>query len=124
MCELLIRVKSKTHKDPDKDRRGSWKEGMVIVIKDDGWKWSHTEQGPAYKILKVPGVDVDDVAKWAEPAFDLDDPTYETIYRTRRFVIDMTKLTAAVEANLENALTPSATRVAALNLITEDQKKP
>jgi hypothetical protein len=97
---------------------------MVICIQDDGWQWSKTEQGSGYQIVKMPGVPKEDLAKWELPAFEDDaDPHDSPMWRRRRWVIDITKLTKTVTNNLENTLTPDATRIAALEAVTNDKKK-
>ena len=72
MCEILIFAKNNTNPDPEKDRRGCYKRGMVVVVKEDGHSWGREEskqgwiaegnlaanwpgQGK-FVLLKIPGV--------------------------------------------------------------------
>lgn len=45
MCEILIFAANNTNinPDPEKDRRGCYKRGMVVVVKDDGHLWGREE---------------------------------------------------------------------------------
>lgn len=37
MAQILFRLKDNFHPDPEKDRRGSYKKGYPVSIKEDGW---------------------------------------------------------------------------------------
>jgi len=43
VCEILFFAKDRTHADPIKDRRGSWKRGYPVVVFDDGHVWGREE---------------------------------------------------------------------------------
>lgn len=43
MAEILFFSGNRTHPDPEKDRRGSWKRGMPVVVFDDGHVWGREE---------------------------------------------------------------------------------
>lgn len=70
MAELLIKNFDTTNPDPVKDRRGCIKKGMVIDIRPDGFRWGSSEGPPNAIILKLPKVDVKDVAKYLEPEYN------------------------------------------------------
>lgn len=72
MCEFLIFTRDNTNPDPEKNRRGCYKRGMVVVVFEDGHTWGREEskqmwiaegntaaswpgQG-RWVILKIPGV--------------------------------------------------------------------
>lgn len=61
MCEILIRVVDKINNiDPVLNSQLA-KRGSVIVIADDDWLWTPMEKTKtAWRILKFPGVSVDD----------------------------------------------------------------
>lgn len=57
MAELLLRIVDKIGSTPAKDILSS-KAGDVVVVCPDGWEWSQMElSSPAWKIIKMPGVD-------------------------------------------------------------------
>ena len=124
MAELLIMTHNHTHADPIKERRGSWKRGMVMDIHEDGWKWSETEL-TSYKLVKMPGVLVGTIyEKYMSP--QIEDPlaAVKVPYRRREYTIDLTQLTKQVETALANAVTPATTRVAALSAIAVKAPAP
>ena len=43
MAELLIKAKNYVDPDPDMDRRDSYKKGMIICVKPDGYPWGRLE---------------------------------------------------------------------------------
>jgi hypothetical protein len=81
MCEILIFAGNNTHPDPVKDRRGCWKRGYPVMVKEDGEQWGAAEGLPKFVIIKIPGVP----AKKAEAFLDVqmeDDagvPVYENV---------------------------------------------
>jgi hypothetical protein len=70
MAEILIKAIDYTHSDPDKDRRGSYKKGMPVVIFEDGHLWGAEEGLPKFVIIKIPGVSVNTVQKYINPQLD------------------------------------------------------
>ena len=58
MCELLIFIRNNTHADPEKDRRGCYKRGMIVGVQSDGHVWGSKETLPDFVIVKIPGVAV------------------------------------------------------------------
>ena len=61
MAELLVRIIDKTSPDRDKDAQLT-KRGDVIVVCPDGQPWGREERNnPHWRIVKVPGVDVEDL---------------------------------------------------------------
>jgi hypothetical protein len=43
MCRYRVFLKDKTHADPDKDRAGCWKRGMIPAVFDDSRVWGREE---------------------------------------------------------------------------------
>lgn len=70
MAEALLFADNNTHIDPEKDRRGCWKRGMIVVVMPDGHVWGAREdpaQNPPprkFVILKFPGVSIARIAKY------------------------------------------------------------
>lgn len=60
MCEILRINFDRHNEDPDEDKR-CYKRGMFIVARPDGWKWSKTELGAGYTILKLPKIPEDHI---------------------------------------------------------------
>jgi len=57
MAELLVTAQNHTlPNDPNKDRRGCYKRGYVVVIQPDGHGWGFKERPPWNVVIKVPGV--------------------------------------------------------------------
>lgn len=81
MCEILIFAGNNTHPDPEKDRRGCWKRGYPVVVKEDGHEWGAEERWPKFAILKLPGVPAAKVEAFLDPQMEDDAgvPFYETI---------------------------------------------
>jgi len=77
MAEMLLRVVDKINDTDDALNAQCTKRGDVIVICPDGWPWSETERtSPDWKIVKVPGVAVDDLTGFLaeEPGDRLTNP--------------------------------------------------
>lgn len=66
MAELLIKAVDATHVDPDKDRRGCYKRGDVVVVQPDGWSWGTLEALPRFVLVKVPGATVAQVEQYIQ----------------------------------------------------------
>lgn len=107
MAEILIKAVDATHSDPDKDRRGCYKQGMPVVVQPDGHQWGSAEGLPNFVILKLPGIPVDKVQKFIDQ--DVVDngvdgegrPIRET-YRRRLWKIDWASLPAGARNKLLN----------------------
>jgi hypothetical protein len=116
MCELLYCTRDKTHIDPDVDRRGCWKAGMIICVQDDGWEWSETERNSPdmFGILQLTGIPRADVEQKAleEEKIYIAGVGLDT-YRRRRFKLNFVLLTPEVRANFKNVTIPNPTHIAA-----------
>lgn len=84
MAEFLVVAQSATHADPDKDERGSYKRGDVVVVQPDGHQWGRLETAPKFVVVKVPDVTVEQARRFieAEGATEVDPFT-----GTSRFVV-------------------------------------
>lgn len=59
MAELLIKAQDAHHHNPDKDKRGCYKLGMVVEIRPDGCIYGTAECMPTFFKIKIPMVPVD-----------------------------------------------------------------
>lgn len=105
MAEALVFMGNNVHLDPDKDRRGCWKRGYVVVVKPDGHEWGR-EEDPAllvpprkFALLKLPGVSVARVERYLVHQFD--HVTGET-FRRRLWQIQHAEFPAALRQKIAN----------------------
>lgn len=73
MAELLIKNISVSYSDPDKDKRGCYKKGDIVVVMPDGHNWGTEELSEKFFILKIPGIAVNRIEGYCMPEFDEDD---------------------------------------------------
>jgi hypothetical protein len=80
MAEILINLRNVSHIDPVKDRRGCWKRGMPVAVRDDGGSdpvpngaegWGVLETVPDFFRLKFPGVLTPRVRRYLDNWADL-----------------------------------------------------
>lgn len=112
MCEILIFAGNNTHVDPEKDRRGCWKRGYPVVVKEDGHEWGAEEGLPKFIVVKIPGVPAAKAEAFLEPQ-DVDDaglPYYanlieavprRAIYRRKAWRVAWTSLPAGISNTLQ-----------------------
>jgi len=121
MAEILIKAKDYTHPDPIKDRIGSYKIGMIVMVTADGYGWGPREskqvwlaQGGAevdwpgkFVIVRIPGVAVSTVLEIMAEQFEddnnipqVDEEGDPTVYRRRRWRI----LVSSIPASIKNTL--------------------
>jgi hypothetical protein len=85
MCEILIFAGNNTHVDPVKDRRGCWKRGYPVVVKEDGHQWGREEGLPKFVVVKIPGVPAAKAEAFLEEQL-VDDsgvPAYENLIEAK-----------------------------------------
>ena len=70
MAEFLVKAVDAIHPDPAKDARGCFKTGDVVVAAPDGHQWGAAERLPRFVVIKIPGLALEDVRQFAEPAED------------------------------------------------------
>lgn len=116
--ELLIKAVDAIHSDPEKDRRGCYKRGDVVIVQDDGHEWGRKEGPPNFVVLRIPGAaralaerlteeQDDDDTGTPLPVVDGDQPRH----RRRRWSVDLNALPSAVRTALQTAGSASITRV-------------
>lgn len=55
--EILVKAEDHTHPDPEKDRRGAYKKGDVVVVMADGHPWGAKEGPPRFVRVLCPDLD-------------------------------------------------------------------
>lgn len=104
MCELIFKTQDNVHQDPAKDRGGSYKRGYPVSIHEDGWNWSETERGPAFRIVRIPGIPASEILARGllqqEPDPLSTEETPLPPIRRRRFALDLDRWTTADDAAL------------------------
>jgi hypothetical protein len=68
MARLLVKAIDHTHPDPDKDKRGAYKRGDVVAVRDDDHVWGASEGPPKFEQVDLPGVDPSDLLYLSEEA--------------------------------------------------------
>ena len=84
MAEFLIKARSASHPDPDKDTRGSYKRGDIVVVMPDGHEWGTKETLPDFVVVKVPGLDHEKARQFIEPETEIDGDTGQPVVSRRR----------------------------------------
>ena len=109
MAEVLCMARSSTHADSAKDREGSYKKGMPVVVKPDGFAWGAEElrppaQGGVFVRIRVSDKSVAKVEKFIE-----EELSGGNHFRRRRWRILTDNLPAGVRSQLNNTGFYSAT---------------
>lgn len=102
-CELLVKAREVAHSNPVKDRVGRMKIGMIVDIREDGFRWGRRETLPRFALIKLPGVDVAKAVKYLAPQMDestLDADGNPTLYRPRVWQIQVSSLPLAARNKL------------------------
>jgi len=102
-CELLVRAKNNTNADPEEDRRGCYKRGMVVLIMPDGHQWGNGERLPGFVVIKIPEISVAKAQKYiAEQYQGVDADGVPIRYRRRLWQVRWDDLPAAAKTRLAN----------------------
>ena len=107
MCEILVFLGDNTNADPTADRKGCWKRGMPVVVREDGWPWGASEGLPTFAIVKIPGVAAAQAQAFLDAQLEDDAgvPYFETIpmanparaiYRKRAWKVAIDAVPAAI----------------------------
>lgn len=116
MAELLIKLVDATHEDPEKDRRGCYKRGDVVVVQEDGHEWGAKEGPPRFVRLHIPGAARALAERLTEEQDDddngapLPDAQEGRRFRRRRWRVDLDALPAAIRTALQTTGRASITR--------------
>lgn len=120
MCEILIFAGNNTNADAETDRRGCWKRGYPVVVKEDGHEWGREEGLPKFVIVKIPGVPAAKARAFLEIQEVDDDgiPVYDVIgqasprpamYRRRAWRVAWASLPAGIRNTLQTTGTVTVT---------------
>jgi hypothetical protein len=96
MAEILVKAVDATNSNPTKDLRGCWKQGMPVVVMNDGHEWGAEEGLPKFIILKIPLIPKNNVLKYIERYNDVGG----FAVRPRRWQIRWADLPAAARNKL------------------------
>lgn len=117
MAELLIKWVDATHADPEKDRRGCYKRGDVVIVQKDGHEWGAKEGPPNFVILRIPGAARALAERLTEEQDDddagvllQDEQGQRRAFRRRRWRVDLDDLPAAIRTALQTNGRASITR--------------
>ena len=118
MAELLVKARGAAHADPEKDRRGCYKRGDVVIVQEDGHEWGRKEGPPNFVILRIPGAARALAERLTEEQDDddagaplQDEQGQRRAFRRRRWRVDLDALPAAIRTALQNEGRASITRV-------------
>lgn len=105
MAELLIKAIDHTHTVPEKDRRGCYKRGDVVVVMPDGHEWGRKEGPPKFQVVKIPDAVLADLRYLQDEQHEDDDRnvTNDT-YRRRAHTFDFGTLPPGVITAIEKGI--------------------
>lgn len=92
MAEFLIKEVNASHPDQEKDARGCYKRGDIVVAMPDGHQWGLEERLPKFVVVKVPGVNHERARKYLTSDSNL----------RRRFRIRVDDVPATIRNQLRN----------------------
>lgn len=123
MAELLIRARSTTHSDVQKDRM-CYKRGMPVVAMPNGHVWGSEERLPGFVVLRISGTTVAQLQRLLDPNLDDDLSALlgqDVVLRRRRYRFNLDSLPAAVRDELlaTGMVTASWTQVR--DYVTDDK---
>jgi len=92
MAEIFLKLKATSHSDPDRDREGCYKRGMIVTVQQDGFDWGRLSISfyPAACIIKIPGLAVEKIEDLTSPQME-DDSGISQIdpYRRRQWILNI-----------------------------------
>ena len=100
MAEFLIKAISVSNTDPEIDK-GCYKIGDIVDIRPDGWSWGNEEGLPRFYIVKVTGLNADNVKELIDSQTDGDIENPKMIKR-RLWAVDVATLPQWVSDSLTN----------------------
>ena len=119
MCELLIKARNAQHADPEKDRRGCYKVGHIVVVQNDGHEWGAKEGLPNFVKVKIPGLSADVVRDLIDEQRE-DDSGNDTggIFRRRRWRVRVADIPATIRNTLLTTGEVTVTRAQIRNYVS------
>lgn len=101
MAYLLIKAVDAVHTDPDTDRRGCYKRGMIVEVREDNAPRGTSEALPLFVRINVPLVPAEKIRKYMEPEFAALPTAEPEVYRRRRWQIRWADLPLAARNKLQ-----------------------
>jgi hypothetical protein len=98
---LLIKAVDAVNTDPDVDRRGCYKRGMIVEVREDGSPLGTSETLPLFVRINVPMITAERVRKYMEPEYSGIPLEVPEVYRRRRWQIRWADLPAAARNKLQ-----------------------
>lgn len=100
MAELLVKAVNATHSDPNKDLRGCYKRGDIVLVRENGHVWGSLElkppaDGGKFVVIKITDVTRAQVINWVLNHWATDLEGSDGI-RRRRVKIDVDLVPPAV----------------------------
>ena len=112
MAEFLIKAISVIHDDPEKDKRGCYKRGDIVVVMPDGHIWGREETLPKFVVVKIPGLTVETAQKYTDPAYVLGNEEFGVAERRKwRVLVD------SIPNNIKNQLLTNGQVTVTLNQV-------
>lgn len=99
MAEILFRAIDNSNPNWEKDLM-CYKQGMPVVVVDDGHEWGAKECLPNFVVIKIPLVPKSKVLKYRQEQMDDFDPTKH--YRRRLWKLRWADLPIAAKNKLKN----------------------
>lgn len=103
MAELLIKAIDATHSNPDKDAKGCYKRGDIVLIRPNGHTWGSKElkapaDGGKFIVLKITDVTPAQVRNWVHNNWQTNVEDSDPEGRRRRVHINIATIPAAVRS--------------------------
>lgn len=102
MATLQIIKSDRSHSDPTKDRRGSWKRGMILDVYEDGVCSAPPSPNSPTVFVHIPGVAAATIKDLIEPEREDDGEGKLSIKTRREFLIDWDSLPSNVKTALRD----------------------
>lgn len=124
MAELLIKARNAQHADPDKDRRGCYKRGDIVVVMPDGHAWGAKEGLPNFVKIKIPGLNHETVRELIDEQQEddagnplLDNEGSPLTFRRRRWRVLVDSIPTTIRNQLRDFGEVTVTRAQVRNYV-------
>lgn len=90
MCQVLLRVVDKTNLDDPYHDCKCLKRGDIVVVVGDAHVWGREElRDPAWRILRLPNITVEQAEAFLGPELDTDPANPSRVLQRRQFKLDV-----------------------------------